>query len=143
MLVTQWIVSSISWLSRHAEQFAPAIDQPLPMAREFTYRVGGNWVIQDGSASPFNPHWWLFELGTAKWRKGYDTEQRPVYNITLRQDQVFHVLLVDYWKPPIEEWRQDQYVPYVPETVDPQDATPATPSFTDDSSGYVPTFTEG
>jgi len=143
-------VSSIEWLPRGLEQFAPPISQLLPVTRELTYRVGGNRFIDDASAANFDPHWWLFELGTAKWRKGYDTSQLPVYEITLVQLQVFHVLLVDYWQPPNELARYNQPVAYGRVLAVAQDAAPsvvvgsvdadgASAGGSVDSGGYVST----
>ena len=85
---------------------------------------------------------------------GYDSIQRPVYYITLQQSQVFHVLLVDYWKPPVEDWRRDQPYAYPIRVTDAQDALPNVPTFTDagsatapsfasDGAAVVPTFSEG
>ena len=118
-----------------------------------TYRVGGDKSIADASDASFNPHFWLFILATAKWRVGYDSIQRPVYTIELVQFEVFHVLLVDYWKPPVEEWRRNQYVPQTAQVFVGTDSAPTAPAFTDESVGasssveestpVVPTWSDG
>lgn len=146
-------MSAISWLPRGLEQDAPPITQPLPVTRELVYRVGGDRYIFDASDASFNPHFWLFILATAKWRVGYDLTQRPVYTITLVQFQVFHVLLVDYWKPPVEDWRRNQSYTYTQHAIIGTDVPLAATSFTleasaggaytDESAPSTPTWSDG
>lgn len=146
-------MSAIEWLPRGLEQDAPPISQPLPVVRELTYRVGGDRFILDASDASFDPHFWLFVLATAKWRVGYDATQRPVYTITLVQFQVFHVLLVDYWKPAVEDWRRNQFVLPGANQIVGTEASASAPvftnesvggsSFTNESSPAVPTWSEG
>lgn len=147
-------MSSLAWLPRGLEQGAPPITQPLPVPNIKKYQVGGNRIIKDAVGNYFDPHFWLFELGTAKWRMGYDSQQKPVFEISLYQIQVFHVLLVDYWMPPFESWRKNQTFVYAPVTIQAQDAVPVTPVFTDaggattsaftnDDAAITPTFSPG
>lgn len=102
----------LTWLPRGAESDASPATYPLPEPYERTYRVGGTKIVRDAVANPFNPHYWLFELGTVVWRVGYDAYQRPTYEISLVQPQVFNVALVDYWKPPVLVWRTNQDLAY-------------------------------
>lgn len=131
-------MSAIAWLPLGLEQHALPITQPLPEQRRLVYRVGGNHTVTDAVASNYNPHFWLFELATAVWRVGYDTIQRPVYEITLLQFEVFHVLLVDYWKPPVELWRTNQPVLYGTIVVDrTYTSAPAVTGAADSGGGAV------
>lgn len=130
-------MSEITWLPRGMEQGAPPVIQKLPVTYELVYRAGGDRIVLDASDAKFNPHFWLFELGTAKWRVGYDAIQRPVYELTLVQMYVFHVLLVDYWMPPGEFWRRDQQSPGIPNHLIGQDFTPYPVVGYADSSGVL------
>lgn len=131
-------MSVVTWLAKGLEQFALPITQPLPVQRRLVYRVGGNHVVTDAVASNFNPHFWLFELATAVWKVGYDVVQRPVYETSLVQFEVFHVLLVDYWKPPVEDWRRNQPILYGQLVVDrTYTSAPAITGAADSGSGAV------
>ena len=98
-------MSAITWLPLGMEQDAPPISQRLPEVRALSYCVGGDRTIRDASDARFNPHFWLFVRSTAHWRAGYDQHHINVYVVTLYQYEVFNVLLVDYWKPPVEAIR--------------------------------------
>lgn len=147
-------MSELGWLPRGLEQHAPPITQLLPVSLERSYFCGGNKIIVDFSAANFNPHFWLFELGSAKWFVGYDSQQRPTYQITLIQRQVFSVLLVDFWQPPYELWRTNQPVVYGVHKLLPQDALPTIAMFSPDvtavdasgstdDAAFTPTWSDG
>lgn len=147
-------MSELTWLPRGLEQYAPPISQHLPVADALTYRAGGTRFVVDYSGAHFDPHFWLFIRATAKWRMGYDVVQRPTYELTLYRDEVFNVLLVDYWKPPIEAWRRNQDVAYTTQLTAAQDSVPhaasyisdnpsGTAVYTDAGNATTPTYTEG
>lgn len=123
------------WLPTGQEQYAPPVSRKLPVPLELSYVVGGGRVIRDFSAAVFNPHWWVFEKGTAKWYVGYDLKQLPSYEVKLIQPEVFNVLLVDYWKPPVELPRYNQYVAALPQVAVAQDAAAAAMGGSADGGG--------
>ena len=135
-------MSEIEWLPRGLEQDAPPISQPLPTPERLWYRVGGTRVVRDYSGAHFDPHFWLYIKATAIWRMGYDHSQRPTYEVAAYRDQVFHVLLIDYWKPPIEAERTDQYTTTEKQSQPSRDAIPYAPIFTDAGITGQPSFTE-
>lgn len=144
----------LSWQALTDALGTPLIRDLLPVPYKRTYVVGGNKIIRDAVGTNFNPHFWLFELGTAVWRVGYDQIQKPTYEITMEQISALSVLLVDYWQPPLEIWRQDQSVLFPVVSVSPQDGVPMVvsgspdvvvdvPSGIVDLDGYVQTGAPG
>ena len=65
---------------------------------------------------------------------GYDGGRKPVYTTELYQGHVFGVLLVDYWQPPYELWRENPAWRYGRVVLGSQDVAPLAVSFTEDSA---------